>query len=159
MKTLITYYSFSGNTDKVVRIFADRLKAKGEVVLQRLKPTDEVTTFSAQCRAAFTKKRASLAPGVNFEVSPYDLVILGCPVWAFAPVPAMNSYLDKLNGLHGKSVVVLLTSGSGLGVKRCFNNIKNILRSKGASSIDEINIPDRKQGDTEFIASSISKYL
>lgn len=159
MKTLITYYSFSGNTDKVARIFADRLKAKGEVVLQRLKPTDEITAFAAQCRAAFTKKRAQLAPGVNFDVSSYDLVILGCPVWAFAPVPAMNSYLDKLDGLQSKRTAILLTSGSGIGVGRCFKNIRRVLEGKGAASVDEINIPDRKQNDTEFIVSTISKYL
>jgi flavodoxin len=159
MKTLITYYSFSGNTDRVAKIFADSLKAKGEVMLQRLKPTDDITGFALQCRAAFTKKRAKLDASVNFDASSFDLVILGSPVWAFAPVPAINSYLDNLNGLHGKRIVVLLTSGSGLGVNRCFNNIRDILRSKGAASVDYINIPDRKQGDTGFIAAAVSKYL
>ncbi len=159
MKTLITYYSYSGNTDKVARIFADKLKSKGETVLQRLKPLDEITGFAAQCRGAFTRKRAELGADVNFDASPYDLIIIGCPVWAFAPVPAMNSYLDKVNGLHGKKVVVLLTSGSGLGVNRCFKNIRDVLQGKGASSVVEINIPDRKQGDKDFITSSISKIL
>lgn len=158
MKTLITYYSFSGNTDRAAKIFADRLKTNGEVLLQRLKPADEITNFAAQCRAAFTKKRARLDAAVNFDASPFDLVILGCPVWAFAPVPAMNSYLDSLNGLNGKRVVVILTSGSGLGVARCFKNIRGILRGKGARSVDEINISDRKQGDAGFIAAAVSKF-
>ena len=159
MKTLITYYSFSGNTDKVANIFSDALKAKGEVVLQRLKPKDEIMTFGAQARAAFMKKRAELDGDVGFDASSYDLVMLGCPVWAFAPVPAMNSFLDKLNGLHGKRVAILLTSGSGVGVGRCFKNMTRILESKGAAHIDQINIPDRKQLDREFIVSTISKYL
>ena len=159
MRTLITYYSFSGNTDRVARIFAEKLKAKGEVVLQRLKPADEITGFAAQCRAAFTRKRADITGEVKYDVSPFDLIILGCPVWAFAPVPAMNSYLDKLNGINGKKVVILLTSGSGIGVKKCFKNIADVLRSKGAASVEEINIPDRKQGDTSFIASTISNYI
>ena len=159
MKTLITYYSFSGHTDKVANIYSDALKTKGEVVLQRLKLKDEITSFAAQCKAAFMKKRAELDGNVDFDASAYDLVILGCPVWAFAPVPAMNSFLDKLNGLHGKRVIILLTSGSGVGVNGCFKNIRNILESKGTASIDQINIPDRKQGDKEFILSTISKYL
>ena len=159
MKTLVTYYSFSGNTDRVANIFFDVLKARGEVVLQRLKPKDEIMTFGAQARAAFTKKRSQLEDGVDFDASSYDMVVLGSPVWAFAPVPAMNSFLDKLNGLHGKHVVILLTSGSGVGVGICFKNIRSILESKGASRIDQINIPDRKQGDKEFIISTISKYL
>lgn len=159
MKTLITYYSFSGNTARVANIFADKLKAGGEVLLQRLKPVDEITGFAAQCRAAFTKKRVKLDTAVNFDASPFDLVILSCPVWAFAPVPAMNSYLDSLKGLNGKRVVVVLTSGSGLGVARCFKNIRDVLQAKGASSVGEVNIPDRKQADTGFIASAISMYL
>jgi flavodoxin len=158
MKILITYYSFSGNTYRVAKIFADRLSEKGEIISQRLKPTSEITTFSAQCYAALIGRRAKLKDNPIYDVSPFDLVILGSPVWAFAPVPAMNSYLDRLNGLHGKRVIVVLTSGSGLGVKRCFKHIRAILHGKGASSIDEINIPDRRQGDAAFIAASIAKY-
>ncbi|MBN2452853.1 MAG: NAD(P)H-dependent oxidoreductase [Candidatus Omnitrophica bacterium] len=159
MKTLITYYSFSGHTDNVANIFAGKLKAKGQVVLQRLKPSDEITTFGAQCRAAFTGRRAALGPEVNYDVSSYDLVVIACPVWAFAPVPAINTYLDKISGLNGKRVAILLTSGSGLGVNRCFKAIEKVLRHKGAVSIDEINVPDRIQGDRSLIESRVEKLL
>jgi len=159
MKALIKYYSYSGHTDKVANIFAGKLKELGEVVLQRLVPKDEITSFGSQCRAAFTKKRSELKEGVNFDASPYDLVVIGCPVWAFAPTPAMNSFLDKVNGLHGKRAIVLLTSGSGVGVKKCFRNIRVVLESKGITHVDEINIPDRKLDDTDFIISSLAKYI
>lgn len=158
MKTLIVYYSYSGNTDRVAKLYTDLLKTKGEATLLRLKPRDEIHGFAAQCRAAFTGRSAQLDEKIQFDVSPYDLVIFGSPVWAFAPVPAMNTYLAKVNGLHGKKTAILLTSGSGLGVKKCFRHIRRILESKGASQIDEINIPDRKQGDEAFIAASIAAY-
>lgn len=159
MKILAVYYSYSGNTDNVIKIWLKVLSSSGEVTVQRLKPKQEIEGFGAQCRAAFTGKRAELAEDIIYDASPYDLIILGSPVWAFAPVPAMNAYLDKINGLHGKKAVVLLTSGSGLGVNKCFNSIKRVLKNKGVSHIDEINIPDRKQRDTDFISSAISKYL
>jgi len=159
MKTLITYYSLNGNTDRIAKLFADRLNTKGEAILRRLEPAEEAAGFTARCRDTFTRKRAALSHDIDFDASPYDLIIIGCPVWAFAPVPAMNSYLDRINGLHGKKVVVLLTSGNRLLIKKCFKNIRNVLQGKGASSVDEIFIPDRKQGDTAFITSSISKYL
>jgi flavodoxin len=159
MNILMTYYSFSGNTEKIVNVWAEKLKEKGLVVVQRLKPKQEIMTFGAQCRAALTKQRAELENGIDYDASHYDLVVIGCPVWAFAPVPAMNTYLDKVNGLHGKRAIVLLTSGSGLGVKKCFKNIRVVLESKGITRIDEINIPDRKQGDKDFIVSSIENYL
>jgi hypothetical protein len=140
-------------------MWAGRLREKGEVVVQRLKPVNDITSFGAQCRAAFAGRRAELEGVLDFDASHYDLIVIGSPVWAFAPVPAINSYLDKLNGLHGKRAVVLLTSGSGLGVNRCFRKIKLVLESKGITHVDEINIPDRKQGDGDFIASSIDKYI
>ncbi|MCX5727216.1 MAG: hypothetical protein NT030_08700, partial [Candidatus Saganbacteria bacterium] len=80
MKTLITYYSYSGITDKVARIFADVLKKKGEVISQRLKPKEEITTFFAQCRAAFARQRTELVEkDLIFDASSYDLILIGCP--------------------------------------------------------------------------------
>lgn len=159
MKTLITYYSYSGITDKIVNIYADILRKKGEVTVQRLRPLHEITTFMGQCRAAFTKKRAELQDGINFDMKNYDMLLLGLPVWAFAPTPAVNTYLDKLAGLEGKKAVILLTSGSGAGVGKCFKNIKAALENKGAAKIDEINIPNRKMSDQDFITSSLEKIL
>jgi flavodoxin len=158
-KNLIVYYSFSGNTDKVAKIFSEALNKKGETELKRLRPKDEITNFIGQCRAARGHKRAVLDEATGFDVSHYDVVVLGCPVWAFAPVPAMNTYLDKVSGISGKKVIVLLTSGSGLGVKMCFNNIRKALAGKGVTDIAEINIPDRKQSDQDFIKASLEKVL
>jgi flavodoxin len=159
VKSLIAYYSFSGNTDRAVKIFAGILRNKGEVDLRRLKPKDETSSFLSQCRAARSHKRAELEGGAVFDASLYDILLIGSPVWAFAPTPAMNAYLDGLSGLNGKRVIVLLTSGSGLGVKHCFKHIRSVLENKGAARIDEINIPDRKQSDREFISSSLERIL
>jgi multimeric flavodoxin WrbA len=159
MKALITYYSYSGITDKIANLYANILREKGEVTIQRLKPKEEITTFIGQCRAAFSRKRAELKDGVNFDVKNYDLLLLGSPVWAFAPTPVINTYLDKISGLEGKRVIVLLTSGSGAGVKKCFSNIKIILENKCASRIDEINIPNRIMSDENSINSSLEKIL
>jgi flavodoxin len=159
MKTLITYYSFSGNTDKVANIFADVLKKRGEVVMQKLRPADEIQKFALQCKAAFMGKRAVLEGNVQFDVGHYDLLLIGSPVWAFAPTPSINTYLDKLSGLNGKRAIMFLTSGSGTGVGRCFKNMRKILETKGASRIDEVNIPDRKLKDAAFIISQLEKTL
>lgn len=159
MRSLVTYYSYSGNTDKVVKIFAGILKKKGEVDIQRLRPMHEIRDFAGQCHAAFTKKRAVLENGIKFDASPYDLILIASPIWAFAPTPALNTYLDKVSGLNGKRVIVLVTSGSGVGLKRCFKNIRVVLENKGASTIDEINIPNRKQNDESFVMSSLERLI
>jgi flavodoxin len=159
MKALITYYSFSGNTDKVANIFADVLRKKGEVAAQRLKPVEDIQKFILQCKAALMGERALLGSNIQFDTWQYDLILIGSPVWAFAPTPSINTYLDKVSGLKGKRVITFLTSGSGTGVSRCFKNIRKVLESKGASVIGEINIPDRRQAETEFIVSSLENLL
>ena len=159
MKTLITYYSYSGITEKVVNMYTCLLAKKGDITVQRLKPKQEITTFMGQCRAAFMRRRAELEDGIRFDAGTFDILLLGLPVWAFAPVPAVNTFLDSLSGLAGKKVIVLLTSGSGAGVGKCFGNIRSVLQDKGASRIDEINIPNRMMDDEKFIISSLEKIL
>ena len=159
MKSLVTYYSYSGNTDKIARMFDHILQAKGEVHLQRLKPVAEIKSFMGQCAAARKGSKALLQEGIKFDAASYDMVLIGSPVWAFAPTPAVNTFLANLTGLKGKRAVVLLTSGSGLGVKACFKNIRKILEAKGASKIEEINIPDRKNQDNDFVVSSLQQIL
>ena len=159
MKTLVTYYSYSGNTDKIARMFSKILEARGEVHLQRLKPVSEIESFLGQCAAARRGGKTILEEGVKFDVTSYDMILIGSPVWAFAPTPAINTFLANLTGLKGKRAIVLLTSGSGLGVKACFKNIGKVLEAKGASKIDEINIPDIKNKDNDFIASSLQQIL
>lgn len=158
MRTLIVYYSYSGITEEVIGIFRGVLEKKSEVKIQRLKPKAEITSFLGQCRAARSKKRCEIEEAL-FDVSSYDTIIVGSPVWAFAPAPAINTYLDKVTGLSNKKLIVLLTSGSGLGVKNCFKYINNILSSKGVSSISEINIPNAKMKDKSFVVSVLEKAL
>lgn len=158
MKILVTYYSYSGITGEVMDIFKEVLEKKSELKIQRLKPKEEITSFFAQCAAARSKKRCEIEEAL-FDASGYDAIMIGTPVWAFAPAPAINTYLDKVTGLNGKRLVVLLTSGSGMGVKICFKYINNILKGKGVSNISEINIPNAKMKDKDFIISSLEKVL
>ena len=48
MKTLVAYYSYSGNTDRVAKMFGKMLEAKGEVHVQRLKPANDIKGFIGQ---------------------------------------------------------------------------------------------------------------
>ena len=106
--------------------------------------------------AARFKKRC-LIDDVQYDASGYDAVVIGSPVWAFAPVPAVNTFLDKVTGLSNKKVIILLTSGSGTGVDMCFKYIEDILRGKGVSDISCINIPNSRMGDKDFIYASLDK--
>lgn len=124
MKSAIIYYSYSGNTRKVAEILAESLSKSGQVQQIELLAPGESTSFLTQCRRAFYHLKAKINP-VEIDLSGYDLVCLGSPVWAFAPAPAMNTYLDLCTGLEGKKVILFTTYGSGIGNQRCLRYIQD----------------------------------
>ncbi len=156
MRAIIIYYSYTGNTKRVANILAEYLKPKAEIGQIELVWLDETKSFFAQCRRAITHTKARIQP-VNFDLSEYDLVCFGSPVWAFAPAPAMNTYLDKCLGVEGKDIILFTTYGSGTGNGRCLNYMQDILRKKGAKSFKRFSIQQFKVDDKEFVLSKIDK--
>jgi flavodoxin len=156
MKSAIVYYSYSGNTRKVAEVLAEALRQKDEVDALELKAQDESSSFFLQARRAFAKVRARIEP-INFDLSNYNLVCFGTPVWAFAPAPAMNTYLGRCFGLEGKEVILFSTYGSGLGRERCIKYMQAILKKKGARNFRKFFIQQFKADDKDFVSSVLKQ--
>ena len=156
MRSIVIYYSYSGNTKKVAEFLNEHLTEKGPAEQLELNALDETKSFLGQCRRAVTHTRAAIA-SANFDLSGYDIICLGTPVWAFGPTPAMNTYLDKCLGLEGKSVILFTTFGSGTGNKRCLDYMQDILAKKGVSNCKRFSIQQFKVKDREFVLSRIKE--
>ena len=158
MKSIIIYYSYSGNTQKVAVILGGALREKGETETLELNPLDESDKFFTQCHRALKRVRAKLEP-VNFDLTGYDLICFGTPVWAFGPAPAMNTYLDKCSGVAGKKAILFTTYGSGTGNNRCLNYMQELLAKKGVSDLQRFSIQQYKIKNREFVLSEIKEIL
>lgn len=156
VKSLIVYYSYSGNTKKVAQALAEFLNRKGQTMQIELIALDESRFFLGQCRRAFYRARARIEP-VNCDLSGYDLICFGTPVWAFGPAPAMNTYLDNCIGVQGKEIILFTTYGSGTGNERCLNYMQGILTKKGATKFQRFSIQQFKVKDKEFVLSKINE--
>ena len=156
MKSVVIYYSYSGNTQKAADVLTEYLKFQGEVEIIELKGLDESDKFLVQAVRAFRRKRATIQP-VNLDLGRYDLICFGTPVWAFGPAPAMNTYLDKCFGLEGKNVILFTTYGSGTGNERCLNYMQDILAKKGAKDFKRFSIQQFKVNNKEFVLSKIKE--
>jgi len=55
-------------------------------------------------------KETEIAP-TKRTPSDYDFIIIGQPVWAWSPTPAIRTYLNK-NDLSGKKVALFFTDSS-----------------------------------------------
>ena len=158
MKSLIVYYSYSGNTRHVAQTLKECLAQQGESTLLELTSLDESKSFFGQCRRAFSKVRAKIAE-MNFDVSGHDKIYIGTPVWAFKPAPAMNTFLDKCAGLGGKEVILFTTYGSGTGNERCLRYMREIIIKKGAKRIGKFSIQQGHVKDKEFVIARIKEIV
>lgn len=135
---------------------ASRLKEKGDVSLLRIVSLDESKTFLGQCRRAFLGLKARIGE-IQTNLSGYDLICLGTPVWAFSPTHAMNKYLTVCSGLEGGKVILFITYGSGTGINRCFNKMGEVLRKKGVSIIKRLGIQQFMVNDIAFVNRETDK--
>jgi flavodoxin len=157
MKSVIVYYSFSGNTKKVAEILAEHLRKKSEVDTIELKAPDESKSFFRQALRALVKTKAK-TEAVNVGMSKYGLICIGSPVWAFGPAPAMNTFLSQCEGLEGKDAIVFTTYGSGAGNSHCIIYIKNILGKKGVKNCSSFTVEGARASDKNHVECVINSH-
>ncbi|MBU4304697.1 MAG: flavodoxin family protein [Candidatus Omnitrophica bacterium] len=159
-KALIVFYSFSGNTQKVADALKQELSASYEVNMQRLEAVDESASFFGQCVRAFMKKEAGIKEeNISFDVSGFDLVVLGTPVWAFGMAPAMRTYISKCRGISGKKVIIFSTYGSGAGKDKCVREMASLLEKKGAAKINSLLIQQANVNNRQLVSEQLGKAL
>jgi len=109
MSVCIVYHSETGNTKKVAELVA---KATGAVLIPVLDMAgyNKVTMYLFGIPRARAGDKAAIEPS-KIDVSAFDLVVVGSPVWAFRPTPAANAAIAAFSGCEGKRGMVFATSG------------------------------------------------
>lgn len=120
-KKLVAYFSASGVTESVARNLSQTAGAD----LYRIQP--EVPYTSADLDWMNKKSRSSIEmndpasrPAIvagDLDISSYDVVFLGFPVWWYVAPTIINSFLETYN-FSGKTVIPFATSGSS-GIENC----------------------------------------
>jgi flavodoxin len=157
MKSVIVYYSYSGNTRKAAEALKEHLEKTLEVDIIELKAIDESDSFFKQALGALVRTKAKMQE-INTDLSKYDFICIGTPVWAFGPAPAMNTFLSRCKGLEGKDSIVFTTYGSGAGNSHCIIYIKNILHKKGINSCKSFTIAGARINDKAYVQTTINKH-
>ena len=111
-KTLVLYYSLTGNTQMVAEEFANRLGADIEEITC-VDPYD--TNFQACIQRCLQEREAGVLPEINpvqADLSKYDVIFVGYPVWFGTYAPPVTKWLEGVD-LSGKKIVPFCTFGSG----------------------------------------------
>jgi len=113
MKTCIIYHSESGNTRHVAQHLASACDGK-LIDITDTSRYNRITRFLFRCKMAQAEEKVPIEPS-SIDVSGFDQLVFGSPVWAFKPTPAIHAAIDSLKGCEGKKATAFCTHGGRPG--------------------------------------------
>lgn len=93
MKTLLVYYSRTGNTKKIAVAISEALNCDIEEIVDKDKRSGIIGYIKSVYHASRGKIAVIEEP--KYELSQYELVIVGTPVWAGKMAVPVKAYLNK----------------------------------------------------------------
>jgi len=155
MKTLVAFYSRSGNTRTIAHELAKQLKADTDDIIDNKERKRTIIGWLIAGRDASARKITTITCAK--DPKNYDVVIIGTPVWAWTMVPAIRAYLLE-NKNKFKKVAFFCTNGGNKG--KTFAEIEQ-LSKKPIATLDifekEINTQSAKKKITDFCAQLTGK--
>jgi flavodoxin len=155
MKSLVVYFSLDGHT----RLIADIIASETGADTHELKPVNE------KARRGFAKffwggksvifnekpKLQALLP----DISAYDVVFIGTPIWASSFAPPVNTFLSNIP--NSPRSVMLFACCSGGSATKCFDKMK--VRLTSSKILGEITFIDPTSKQRETLNAQIKDWL
>jgi flavodoxin len=157
MKSLVAFYSLTGNTRLIAQTIAGAVNAD----MQEIRPIKGIPSrgfgrFLQGGRQAMLGIRTDLKP-MERSAGDYDLVFLGTPVWAWRCAPPVRSFLAT-SVLRGKAVALFCCHGGSPG--RTLSTMRAALTNSRV--VGEIAFRDpawRDTDDARSRAGDWAKYM
>ncbi len=157
MRTLIIYYSETGATEVISQVLAHYLNAD-LVQIHDMKPRSGFKNKLSASFDAFRENKTEIYPP-TIDLTNYDLVYIGTPVWASKPTPSIITIIDSLN-LQGKDVILFATM-SNKGGSSTIERMDEKVRARGGRVIESFTVKTKDKGSNQLIrdAESIIEIL
>ena len=153
MKTAVIYYSLDGNCALVAKTIKDTLDADiFEIRTVDRKKRRGIAKLAWGGFQVIMKKKPELEP-LSIDINNYDLIILGTPVWAGSPTPAIVSFLDKTK-ITGKKIALFCCHGGGKG--KAFDKFKALL--PGNTIVGEIDFKNAAKWESAPLKEKIDEW-
>jgi len=150
-KTLVVYYSNSGNTRKAAEYIAKAMDAEADAV--------ETTAFGRgfwnYLKRGWYSLRKVLVPikPTAYDPSKFDLVIVGAPVWAGHVANPIRSYLAEYSASLPKVAFFVTLGGSGAA-----GALRDMREISGLNPLAELEISE-KDRKTNKDVSKMNDYI
>ncbi len=133
---LVLYYSRSGNTEAMAREIARRFRAD----IIKLTAESYTLDFKGWINAnldAWNQNPTVIEPE-TIDISNYNLIILGSPIWYFRPAPPLWTFVEK-NNFQGKAVVLFNTFNSRFKSEE-IHKFQKLIDNKGGKFLDHVYV-------------------
>ena len=104
-RILVTYFSYSGTTKQVAESIAEKTGAN----LFEIKPVSPYSNVYMQSNREIRRNERPALEELPDDVSDYDIVFVGFPIWWHATPAPVNTFLES-NDLAGKLIISFCTS-------------------------------------------------
>jgi DNA-binding transcriptional ArsR family regulator len=158
MNACVVYYSYTGVTRGVAR----QIRSACGCDLVEVKTQKDYSTFTAYTTGVLRSRKGACDPILPdvIDVSPYDLLIIGTPVWAWKPAPAINAAVQALSGCDGKKAVVFVTCCGQPG--EALPLLKTALAARGVEVVAGISLTQEeaeiRNGKNDLIGKIVEAY-
>lgn len=152
-KILVIYYSLTGHTKDI----AERIKAQTNADLYAIElqePLPKGVKAYYEIWKQYKDKNYPEVKGDMPDLSGYDLVILGSPVWMYTLSTPMQSFLKGID-FNKKPVAIYSTQGSNPGA--FFADMRKA--AKNANIISEIEFNNLPKKYDEAVNAKINQWL
>lgn len=113
-KTLVAYFSASGNTRNKAKIIAEGLGADiYEIVPKVLYTKEDLNWMNKKSRSSVEMDDKNFRPELkdkDAHIEEYDKIIIGFPIWWYVAPTIINTFLESYD-FTGKKIVLFATSG------------------------------------------------
>lgn len=134
-KKLVVFHTYTNHTKMIAESIAKKLQCD----ILELKPVEEYSkdyqTVVDEYQNNESDKKTPEIEKINLDLSKYDEIIIGSPVWWYTITPVIRTFL-KENDLSGKTIIPFATNAGWLG--RTFKEIKSL--SPNSTVKNEMNI-------------------
>lgn len=151
-KKLVAFFSASGTTKKVAEMIAAEAGADlYEITPKELYTRADLDWMNKKSRSSIEMNDKKIRPeiaDIPVDISAYDEIILGFPIWWYVAPTIVNTFLEA-HDFSGKKIVLFATSGgSGFG-----NTVSELQPSAPGAVITEGKLLNRasKQAVSDWV--------
>lgn len=114
MKPLILFYSFGGNTRRIAKMIQEEIGGDLYEIETAAPYTGSYEEVVEQGEREVNSGFMPELKPLQADLSQYDTIVLGSPVWWYTYAPAMKTFLHQTD-LSGKTIYPFATNGGWLG--------------------------------------------